>query len=141
MPPIKSIGDITSKFVDVTPGRSAQYAEGCAKPKKDWEQSTVAAEDSYEDGVQKAIARKAFGKGVKEAGTAKLQDGIQKKGVSRWPVGVRLAGPAFNRGFGPYRDEIERTTLPQRYAKRDPRNIDRVAAIDKALGDLKERSA
>ena len=141
MAAIKSIGDITSKFVDVTPGRAAQYAEGCAKPKKDWAKATEAAEDSYEDGVTKAIARKAFGKGVKEAGTAKLQDGIQKKGVSRWPVGVRLAGNAFNKGFGPYRDEIERTTLPQRYARRDPRNLDRVAAIAKTLGDLKERLA
>lgn len=141
MAAIKSIADITAKFVEVTPGRAAQYAEGCAKPKRDWAQATEAAEERFEAGMQSAIQRKAFGKGVKEAGTAKLQEGIKTKGVSRWPVGVRLAGAAFNKGYGPYRDEIERTTLPQRYARRDPRNLDRVAAIDKALGDLKERQA
>jgi len=139
MPAIKSIAEITQKFVDVTPGRSAQYAEGCAKPKKDWATATEAAEDGYEQGVQAGIQRKAFGKGVKAAGTAKLQNGIKTKGVSRWPVGVRLAGAAFNTGYGPYRDEIERIVLPERYRRRDPRNIDRCAGICKGLGDLKEK--
>jgi hypothetical protein len=141
MAAIKSIKQIADKFISVTPGRSAQYGDGVKNPKKDWQQSTEAAEDNYEQGVQSAISRKAFGKGVKEAGTAEYQKGVAEKGVARWPVGVRLAGPKFEKGFGPYRDEIERTTLPPRFARRDPRNLDRVAAIDKALGDLKERSA
>jgi len=141
MPPIKSIADITKKFVDVTPGRAAQYAEGCASPSKDWATATEAAETNYEEGVQAGIGRKAFGKGVKEAGTSKLQEGIKKKGVSRWPVGVRLAAAAFSKGFGPFRDAIERVRLPERYKKRDPRNLDRVAAICKELGDLKEQQA
>lgn len=140
MAAIKSIADIGKKFIDVTPGRSAEYAKGVKDPKKDWQQATEAAEDNYEAGCNAAIARKAFGKGVKEAGSAKYQKGVAEKGVSRWPVGIRLALAAFTKGFGPYRDEIERTTLPPRYPKRDPRNLDRVAAIDKALGELKERA-
>ena len=140
MAAIKSIADIGKKFITVTPGRSAQYEEGCAAPKVDWQQATEAAEDRYEEGVQKAITLKSFGRGVREAGTAKQQLGVKTKGVARWPVGIRLALAAFVKGYGPYRDEIERTTLPQRYARRDPRNLDRVAAIDKALGELKERS-
>jgi len=139
MAAIKSIQEIGKKFIDVTPGRSAQYAAGVKDPKKNWEDATAAAEDSYEEGVSKAMQRKAFSKGVKEAGNAKYQKGVADKGVSRWPVGIRLALGAFVKGFGPFRDEIERTTLPQRYARRDPRNLDRVAAIDKALGELKER--
>jgi len=140
MAAIKSIAEIGKKFIDVTPQRQSEYGEGVKAPKVDWESATAAAEPNYEDGVQKAIARKAFGHGVKEAGTAKYQKGVAEKGVARWPVGVRLALAAFVKGFGPYRDEIERTTLPPRYARRDPRNLDRVAAIDKALGDLKERA-
>jgi len=136
---IKSIADISKKFIEVTPGRSAQYAEGVKSPRRDWEQATVAAEDNFEQGIQAAISRKAFGKGVKEAGNAKYQRGVAEKGVSRWPVGIRLAQSAFAKGFGPYRDEIERTQLSPRYPRRDPRNLIRVAEIDKALGDLKER--
>lgn len=140
MAAIKSIADIGKKFIDVTPQRASEYAAGVANPKKDWETATSAAEDNYEQGVQAAMQLKSFGRGVKEAGTGKYQRGVKEKGVARWPAGVRLALDAFVKGFGPYRDEIERTTLPQRYARRDPRNLDRVAAIDKALGSLKERS-
>jgi len=139
MAAIKSISDIAKKFIDVTPGRSAQYADGVRNPKKDWQQATEAAEANFEAGVQKAVANKSFGKGVKEAGTAKYQKGVAEKGISRWPVGVSLAQDAFAKGFGPFRDVIERTTLPQRFARRDPRNLLRVAAIAKALGDAKER--
>ena len=139
MAAIKSIADIGKKFIDVTPQRAKEYGEGVKSPKRDWQQATEAAEENFEQGVQLAITRKAFGKGVKEAGTAKYQAGVAEKGVARWPVGVRLALAAFVKGFGPFRDEIERTTLPARYPRRDPRNLDRVAAIDKALGELKER--
>lgn len=139
MAAIKSIAEIGKKFIEVTPGRSAQYAAGVRNPKKDWETATAAAEPAFEAGVQKAIATKAYGKGVKLAGKAKYQKGVEEKGVARWPVGVSLAEEAFITGYGPYRDEIERTTLPQRYARRDPRNLARVSALTKALGDLKEK--
>lgn len=141
MPAIKQIQEISQKFIDVTPGRSTQYGEGVKKPKKNWAQSTEAAEAAFEEGIAQAIARKAFSKGVKEAGDEKYQKGVREKGVSRWPVGVRLSQKAYADGFGPYRDEIERTTLPQRYARRDPRNLERVSAISSALGRLKEASA
>jgi hypothetical protein len=139
MAAIKSIADIGKKFIDVTPGRAVQYGEGVKSPKVDWETATAAAEPRFEEGIQKAVQLKSYGRGVKEAGTAKYQEGVRTKGIARWPAGIRLALAAFVKGYGPFRDEIERTTLPQRYARRDPRNLDRVAAIDKALGELKER--
>ena len=138
MAAIKTIGGITKKFTDVTPGRSAQYEDGIRNPGVDWETATVAAEANFEAGVQKAVANKSFGKGVKEAGTQKQKDGALQKGVARWPVGVSMAGPAYAKGFGPFRDVIERTTLPARYPRRDARNLNRVAAITKALGEAKE---
>ncbi|KKN16771.1 hypothetical protein LCGC14_0972660 [marine sediment metagenome] len=139
MAEIKSIADIGKKFIDVTPGRATQYGEGVKKPKKDWEQSTAAAEDNFEAGITAAISRKSFGKGVREAGNSKYQKGVLEKGISRWPVGIRLALAAYVKGFGPYRDVIERTELPQRYPRRDPRNLDRVAALNRALGEHFER--
>jgi len=141
MAAIKSIADISQKFIDVTPQRGAQYEEGVRNPRRDWAQATMAAEASFEAGISKAVQLKSFGKGVKAAGTQKYKDGVATKGVSRWPVGVSLAKDAFAKGFGPFRDVIERTTLPQRFARRDPRNLLRVAAIAKALGDAKEKRA
>ena len=139
MAAIKSLAEISKKFIDVTPQRAAEYEAGVKSPKRDWEQSTVAAEANFEAGIQKAVQNKSFGKGVKAAGNAKYQKGVIEKGVSRWPVGVSLSQQAFADGYGPYRDEIERTKLPPRYPRRDPRNLARVAAIDKPLGQLKEK--
>lgn len=137
MAAIKSISDISKKFIDVTPSRAAQYEDGVKNPRRDWEQSTAAAESNFEAGIQKAVQNKSFGKGVKAAGNAKYQKGVAEKGVSRWPVGVSLSEDAFAKGFGPYRDVIERTTLPPRFPRRDPRNLARVGAIAKALGEAK----
>ncbi|GAI70545.1 unnamed protein product, partial [marine sediment metagenome] len=44
----------------------------------------------------------------------------------------------YARNFAPYRDAIERATLPPRYAKRDPRNLARVKAVVDALIAAKE---
>lgn len=135
---IRSIEQIANKFAAVTPGRTADYEFGVNNPRKDWGTSTVAAEGAYEMGVTQAIAKKRFGKGVKAAGTEKWQRGAITKGTSRWGPGVTLARDDYARNFAPYRDAIERVTLPPRYARRDPRNLERVKAVVMALIAAKE---
>jgi len=130
---IKPIADIAAKFAEVTPGRVAYYESGVRSPDEDWETETAAAEKAYEQGVSAAVARKAFAKGVKDAGTKKWQDKTIAKGLTRWPEGVRLAEPDFAAGFGPYRDIIERITLPKRGPRGDPANYDRSRKIGDAL--------
>ncbi len=139
MAAIKSMSEIAEKFITVTPQRAQQYAEGVENPKKDWEAGTKAAEGNFEAGIQKAVQNKSFGKGVAKAGNAKYKKGVAEKGVARWPVGVALSKDAFAAGFAPFRDVIERVTLPPRGPRRDPRNLLRVAAITTALGQAKER--
>ena len=135
---IRSIEQIAKKFATVTPGRSEDYRIGVENPRTDWATATANAENAYQDGVQKAITQKRFGKGVKAAGTAAWQTGAITKGVSRWGPGVQLAQDKYARNFAPYRDVIERTQLPPRFARRDPRNLDRVKAIVGALSAAKE---
>lgn len=135
---IRSIDKIAEKFATVTPGRSADYQAGVENPRTDWATATAAAESAYEAGVTTAISKKRFGKGVKAAGSGKWQDGAIRKGTMRWGPGVSMARDAYARGFSPYRDAIERVSLPPRYAKRDPRNLARVKAIVDALVAVKE---
>ena len=137
MPAIRSISDIAEKWTRVTPGRSEDYRGGIEAPKKDWETETKAAEGAYKAGVTKAAAEGRFGKGVDKAGTAKWKDRALLVGVDRWGPGVSVAGPAYASGFGPFRDVIERTTLPPRGPKGDPRNYERVKAIGDALHKAK----
>lgn len=136
---IRSIEAIAHKFATVTPGRTEDYRAGVENPRRDWATAASAAESAYENGVQQAIAKKRFGKGVKAAGTDKWQRGSVEKGTARWGPGVTLAQDIYARNFAPYRDAIERATLPPRYARRDPRNLDRVKAIVNALIAAKEQ--
>lgn len=135
---IRSIEHIAKKWASVTPGRTEDYRAGVENPRRDWGTATVAAESAYEMGVTQAIAKKRFGKGVKAAGSEKWQRGAVEKGTQRWGPGVALAQDLYGRNFAPFRDAIERATLPPRYAKRDPRNLDRVKAVVNALVAAKE---
>jgi len=141
MADIKSPTDIARKWARVTPARTEDYKLGVENPLKDWASETAAAETRYKDGVAKAAARNAFGKGVKKAGTAKWKEGATTMGVRRWGEGVQAGESAYASGFAPYSEVISRTALPPKYPKGDPRNIARVAAVAKALRDAKEASA
>lgn len=135
---IRSIDHIAKKFAMVTPGRTEDYRVGVENPRRDWGTATAAAESAYEAGVTQAIAKKRFSKGVKAAGTATWQNGAIQKGTARWGPGVTLSQDKYARNFAPYRDAIERATLPPRFARRDPRNLERVKAIVNALIAAKE---
>jgi len=136
MAEIKPISEIAEKWATVTPGRSAYYKEGVERSTT-WEENTRNAEGRYEAGVSDAIGRKAFGKGVDRTGLAGWKEGATKKGVSRWGPGVRVAEDKYREGFAPYADEIRSIVPPERYAKGDPRNLDRVAAYANALREKK----
>jgi len=140
MPAIKPIDQIAEKWARVTPGRSADYEAGIRSPKKNWEEATAAAESAWAQGVQDAIQNKRFGKGVKEAGTGKWQRKALEIGVGRWGPGVSAAERDYRAGFAPFRDVIERTELPPRYRRGDPRNIERVAKIAAALHEAKVKA-
>jgi len=133
MPKIRSAEDISAKYARVTPARATDYADGIKAPKKDWKAETSAAKDAWAAGIQDAIGRGAFDKGVTKAGTEKWQRKAVELGTARWGAGVTAAKGDYQSGFAPFRDVIERTELPPRGAKGDPRNFDRVVKLGTAL--------
>ena len=137
MATIRSASKIAEKWARVTPQRAQDYEEGVNNPKKDWATNTKAAESNYEAGIQQSIRDKRFGKGVSKAGTEKWKSGATTKGVQRFGPGVAMAQGAYEEGFAPYREVIEKLSLPKRYAKGDPRNFERVKAVGQALHNKK----
>lgn len=133
MPAIKTMDRITRKWVANAASGQGSYEDGIRNPRKDWATETKNAESNYEQGVTKAISRKAFGKGVSSAGTQKWQRNSLDKGPSRWATGISLAESEYQKGFGPFRDIIEKTSLPARGPKGDPKNIQRVSVMAAAL--------
>lgn len=137
MAAIKSLSRISSKWARVTSGAGAEYEEGVKNPKADWAKNTADANPAWKAGIQKAVQRDAFAKGVKAAGSTKWQENAIAKGPGRFSQGVGLAQPAYEKGFAPFRETISGLTLPPRGAKGDPNNIQRVAVIAKALHEKK----
>lgn len=133
MAEIRSLSAIRDKWTRVTPGRTEDYKLGIANPRRDWEEETLAAKDTYKAGVDAAHAKNLFAKGVKRAGTAKWKDKSMKLGPGRFAEGVYIAGPDYEKGFAPYREAIEAVDLGPRFPKRDPRNLDRVKRVVDAL--------
>lgn len=130
---IKPTDQIAEKWARVTPQRTQDYTEGIDNPRADWAAASAAAADAYKDGVTKAANSGQYGRGVRAAGTQKWQTRARQKGPQRFSEGVQLAQADYQAGFQPYAETIRSTTLPPRYAKGDPRNIERVRAIDNAL--------
>jgi hypothetical protein len=133
MAQIKSTDRIAEKWARVTPQRSQDYAEGIDNPRRDWAQATAAAADAWRDGITKAATSGQFARNVTRVGTAKWQAKARAKGATRFSEGVQIAQPDYAAGFAPYADVIKNTALPPRYAKGDPRNLERVKAIATAL--------
>ena len=100
---------------------------------EDWARQTVASVDNYNAGIQEAITRGAFQRGVQAAGAAKYSQKAATTGARRFPEGVREGGPAFQAGVQPYLTVIAGLTLPPRRPKGDPANFARVQAIGEAL--------
>jgi len=137
MAEVKSISRIKEKWTRVTPMRTEDYKIGVSSPRRDWEKSAVAAKESHKAAMATAAAADAFAKGVTKAGTSKWQGKALAKGPGRFAEGVMVGGDDYEKGFAPFRDEIEKTVLPPRFPKRDPRNIMRVSTIAAALGKKK----
>lgn len=139
MPPVKSLDRISNKWTRQSQAATPEYEAGINNPRRSWSAATVAAEGNYEQGVQAAIGRKAFGNGVRRAGDASWKEGALKKGTARWGPGIAASRAKYEKGFAPYRQAIENIDLPPRGPKGDPANINRVAVIATALHDEKLR--
>lgn len=133
MPEIKSSANIAEKWARVTPQRTEDYKQGVENPRTDWAKATQGAAAAQAAGVQAAIQEKRFEKGVAKAGTSKWQKNASEKGTQRWGSGVQAAGEDYSTGFQPYAETIKSTTLPARYPKGDPRNLERVKVMAQAL--------
>lgn len=133
MAEIKSLSAIREKWTRVTPMRTEDYRLGIQNPKRDWADETEAAETNYKMGVDAAHAKGLFVKGVREAGTPKWRDKALRLGPGRFAEGVMIASSDYEKGFQPFHAAIERADLGPKYARRDPRNLQRVKAIVDAL--------
>ena len=134
---IKPLAMSAEKWVRRAGSAGQEYTEGVQSPRKPWAAATKAAEGNYEQGVQAAIGRKSFGKGVDRAGDAKWKDRASTLGSGRFASGVAASQDEYSKGFSKYASVLSSLTLPPRGAKGSPANLQRVAAVATALRNAK----
>jgi len=135
--PIKDSATAADKWSRASAAATKDYEQGVSSTQKNWAQNTKAAEGNWQVGVQNAVSKKTFGKGVEKAGHATWRDQTLSKGVARWSQGITASQDRYVKGFEPYRQTIAGLNLPARSERGNPNNIQRVAAIAKALHDKK----
>jgi hypothetical protein len=134
---IKSLSRISEKWTRVTPMRTEDYKIGVTSPRRDWQASAVAAKETHKAAMVAAGAADSFAKGCAKATTAKWQSRALAKGPGRFAEGVMVGGPDYEKGFAPCREVLEKTPLPPKFPRRDPRNIMRVSVGNAALAKWK----
>lgn len=130
---VKSASDSATKFIERGAAAGADYTSGVKGAGPDWEANTAAAADSFAAGVQDAISRNAFAKGVTNAGAAKYEKKATEIGSRRFPEGIRAARGDYQANVQPFLDTIAGLTLSPRRPKGDPSNFRRVEEIGMAL--------
>ena len=130
---MKDTAAIARKFVQRAGAAGGEYSAGVVGKGAKWATNTAAGGDNYEQGVQAAIGRKAFQRGVSAAGPAKFEQRASTTGATRYPQGVAGAEAAFASGFEKYANVLKGVSLPPRAPKGSPQNIQRVAAVADAL--------
>ena len=139
MAAIRPIDQIANRWATITPQRQDAFGEGVRQPRRDWAQSTSGQADAWQNGVQRAIQQGSFASGVNRAGTGTWQNRTLEVGVNRWGPGVQVAENRFNQGFAPFREAIARLSLPQRFSRRDSRNLERVRAVVNQMIETAQR--
>lgn len=135
MPKVRPNG--AQRWANRTAAATQDYQAGVANPRQGWAQATVAAADAHKAATTKALNEGRFAKGVTKAGDAKWQRAASGKGADRFGPGAQAAQGDYETGVAPFTAVIERTALPPRGPKGDPRNIQRVAVLAEALHKAK----
>jgi len=131
MPRVRSVSGTT--YARRAAAAQDSYRDGVLNPRNDWEKATVDASDRMKAATIKSLDSGSFAKGVRKAGNATWQKNASELGPSRFASGTEAAATKWEDGVRPYIETIERTTLPPRYPKGDPRNLERVKVMADVL--------
>lgn len=135
---IKDYGTIAQKFVTRAGAASKDYSDGVAAAGPDWQSHSVAAETSWEQGTQQAVADKRYAKGI-DGKSSKYVNNATKLGAQRYAPGVQNAQAAYQAGVSPFLDKLKSlaSQLPPRGPRRSPQNQQRANMVATELGKLK----
>lgn len=135
---VKDAATVAAKYRTRASAAAGDYKSGVQQAGADWENGARAGESNYEAGVQEAIGKKRYGRGIAAAGASKYVNNAVNLGAARYPQGVANAEGAFAQGIGPVLQRLAGLTLPPRGPRRSPQNQARANAVAAELGKMKD---
>lgn len=105
---------------------SDRYQQGTQGKGAEWQRGAAAGEGNFQAGIQKAIAEKAYGKGVQRSGGAAYDEGVRTKGVSNWPTGMQLAEDKYSARVAGFSGLWDQALKTPRGPKGSPANMSRM---------------
>jgi hypothetical protein len=136
-PIVPSVASVAQKWARRAASASGEYESGVKGTQRSWATAAKAAENNYKTGVTAAANAGRFGKGIDRAGDAKWKKGAVEKGPARYAQGVGVGEGDYSGAVAPYLEAISRVDLPPRGPAGSEGNYNRVAAVGKALRQLK----
>lgn len=130
---MKTAQQSAQKFVERAGAASGDYVEGAQRTSKDQSAAAIAAQPNYVAGVQAAITRGAYAKGLQKSGKAGWLKGITEKGANRFAEGVASGSAKYAINSGAYDSARAAADSLPRGAKGSEANYARAKAVGMAL--------
>lgn len=136
-PRVPPVSQVAAKWARRAASAGPEYELGVTGAGTRWQTNAAAAENNFKAAVTAAAAAGRFGRGIAKAGGAKYEKNAVSKGPARFAQGVGVAEPDYSSQVAPFLQVIAATDLPARQPTGSEGNIQRVAAIARALRALK----
>lgn len=130
---MKSAAQSAEKFVRNAGNATQDYSDGAQQTTKDQSAAAIAAKGSYASGVQKAISRGAYEKGLQRSGKQGWLKGVTEKGANRFAEGVASSRDKYATESGKYDGARGAAASLPRGSRGSAENYNRSAAVGKAL--------
>lgn len=134
---MKTASQSQAKFVERASAASGDYVSGAQQTSKDQSAAAIAAAPNYAAGVQAAITRGAYAKGLQKSGKAGWLKGVTEKGANRFAEGVSSGAAKYAQNSGVYDSARGAATSLPRGPKGSEQNFARSKAVGQALRALK----
>lgn len=130
---MKSASQSAQKFVERAGAASGDYVSGAQGTSKDQAAAAIAAAPNYAAGVQAAITRGAYAKGLQASGKAGWLKGVTEKGANRFAEGVASGSGKYATNSGRYDSARNAASSLPRGPKGSEQNFARAKAVGQAL--------
>jgi hypothetical protein len=136
---VKSVKESSEKWSEITPGRASEWTKRAVEAIPDMLAKGIAAEPAYKAAMTLVINQGRRQAGLRKVPADETETMIRKRGEAAFSNATAIAGPKYERKFGPYQDELGKIDVSARKEVGNVANYKIVQEIGDALHERKLR--